>query len=167
MAKKTSRKRPVRESKRVSKRTVSKTDGKPHVRFSDRLTASLEEVSNIIEENKTTLDAIQDIALEVTRTAGVLGAAAARYARMVDSVLDTAVPILSNIPLVNQKILDVIVDLQELANNIIEVCAVADKVIPDVEDGLRNADVVKLQAHTGDLEKMTTALQRILPAANS
>jgi uncharacterized protein Yka (UPF0111/DUF47 family) len=167
VTKKTSRKTPGRAPKKASKRTVDKIGGKPHVRFSDRLTASLEEISNIIEENKTTLDAIQDIALEVTRTAGVLGTAAARYARMVDSVLDTAVPILSNIPLVNQRTLDLIIDLQELANDILKVCTAADKVIPDLEEGLLNADVVKLQAHTGDLEKMTAALQRVLPASSN
>jgi hypothetical protein len=167
VTKKTSKKTPGRVPKKASKRTVDKIGSKPHVRFSDRLTASLEEVSNIIEENKTTLDAIQDIALEVTRTARVLGTAAARYARMVDSVLDTAVPILSNIPLVNQRTLDLIIDLQELANNILEVCTAADKVIPDLEEGLLNADVVKLQAHTGDLEKMTVALQRVLPASSN
>lgn len=167
MTRKTSRTTSDRVPKKVSKGTVARMDGKPHVRFSDRLTASLEEVSNIIEENKATLDAIQDIALEVTRTAGFLGAAAARYARMVDSVLDTAVPILSNIPLVNQRTLDLIIDLQELANNILEACTVADRVIPDLEEGLLNADVVKLQAHTGDLEKMTAALQRVLPASSN
>jgi hypothetical protein len=36
-------------------------------------------------------------------------------------------------------------------------------VITDVDEGLRNADVAKLNAHAGDLQKMTKALQKVLP----
>lgn len=157
-----------RMTRKVSKKKRdTKTGGKSYVRFSDKLTASLEEVNRVIQENKATLDAIQDVALELTRVAGVLEATASKYVRMVDSVLETAVPILSTIPLVPQKTLEVITELQDLANGILEVCTTADKVIGDVEDGLLNADVTKLKAHTGDLQKMTKALQKVLPASKS
>jgi hypothetical protein len=165
MAKKTGRKVPRKSPGSASKTKVAKPGTEPDVRFSEKLTASLEEVVDIIDENKATLDAIQDIALEVTRVAGFLQATAAKYARMVDSVLDTAVPILQSIPLVSDKVLDVIVELQELANNILDICTTADKVIPDVEQGLMKADVVRLQKHSGELQKVTKALQKVLPAS--
>jgi hypothetical protein len=159
MAKRTGQKVPRRSPSSTGKKRVAKPDTEPYVRFSEKLTASLEEVVDVID------DAIQDIALEVTRVAGFLQATAAKYARMVDSVLDTAVPILKGIPLVSDKVLDVIVELQELANNILDVCTTAEKVIPDVEQGLMKADVVRLQKHTGDLQKVTQALQKVLPAS--
>ena len=149
--------------KEVSKKRVTKTSVKSYVRFSDKLTASLEEVNRVIQENKATLDAIQDIALELARVAGVLEATVSKYINMVNSVLETAVPILSNIPLVPEKTLKVVTELQDLAKDILQVCTTADKVISDVEDGLLNADVTKLKAHTGDLQKMTKALQKVLP----
>jgi len=82
-------------SRKVSRKRGTKTSGESYVRFSDKLTASLEEVNRVIQENKATLDAIQDIALELTKAAGVLEATASKYVSMVDSVLETAVPILS------------------------------------------------------------------------
>ena len=158
---------PEEIGKRVSKKRGTKTSAKSYVRFSDKLTASLEEVNRVIQENKATLDAIQDIALELARVAGVLEATASKYINMVNSVLETAVPILSNIPLVPEKTLKVVTELQDLAKDILQVCTTADKVINDVEDGLLNADVTKLKAHTGDLQKMTKALQKVLPNSKS
>jgi hypothetical protein len=163
MSRKQSRK-PAKASKKPSRKTSRKKSGEPHVRFSDKLTASLEEVNRIIQENKATLDSIQDIALELTRAAGALEGIVSKYVKMVDSALETAVPILKNIPLVSDKVMEVVTEIQDLTEDILDICTTADKVIKDVEYGLANADVSKLKAHTGDLQKMTRALQGILPA---
>jgi hypothetical protein len=82
---------------------------------------------------------------------------------MVGSLLETAVPIMRNIPLVPPRTMELVEDLRALANTILNVCADADKVITDVGDGLQNADMAKINAHTGDLQKMTRTLQRVLP----
>jgi hypothetical protein len=150
-------------SKASTRKRPSGKKGESYVRFSDKLAGSLEDIGRIIEENKQTMDSIQDIALELTRVAGVLEATASRYAGMVDGLLDTAVPLLRNIPLVPPRTMELITDLQKLANTILDVCTTADKVITDVGDGLMKADVGKINAHTGDLQKMTKALQRVLP----
>jgi hypothetical protein len=137
--------------------------GDTYVRFSDKLVGSLQDIGRIIEENKQTMDSIQDIGLELTRTAGMLQATASRYAGMVDGLLETAVPILRNIPLIPPRTMELVEDLQDLANTILDVCATADKVITDVGDGLQTANIAKINAHTGDLQKMTRTLQRVLP----
>lgn len=149
--------------KAAKSKKAAKTTAKGYVRFSDKLTGSLEQIGRIIEENRETMDSIQDIGLELTRTAGVLQATASRYAGMVDSLLDTAVPILRNIPVIPPKTLEMVTDLQELANTILDVSTTADKVITDVRDGLETANIAKINAHTGDLQKMTKALQKVLP----
>jgi hypothetical protein len=151
-------------NKRVAAKRDVKAGAKPYVRFSDKLTGSLEEIGRIIEQNKETMDSIQDIGLELTRAAGLLQATASRYVGMVDSLLDTAVPIMRTIPIVPPKTLEMVTELQELANNILEVCGTADRVITDVGAGLEKGDIAKLSAHTGDLQKMTQALQRVLPS---
>jgi hypothetical protein len=150
-------------SKASTRKRRAGKKGESYVRFSDKLAGSLEDIGRIIEENKQTMDSIQDIALELTRVAGVLESTASRYAGMVDGLLDTAVPLLRNIPLVPPRTMELITDLQELADTILDVCTSADKVITDVGDGLMKADVGKINAHTGDLQKMTKSLQRVLP----
>jgi hypothetical protein len=39
-----------------------------------------------------------------------------------------------------------------------------EKVLPGVEAGLTSADMVKLKASTGDVQKLTKFLQALLPA---
>jgi hypothetical protein len=137
--------------------------GEPYVPFSDKLVGSLEDISRIIEENKATMDSIQEIGLALARAARALQAMAFKYVGMVDRLLDNAVPILRSIPLVPKQTMKTIENLQDLANDILEVCTRADQVITDVDDGLRNADVTKLNRHSGDLQKMTRTLEKVLP----
>jgi hypothetical protein len=145
------------------KKKPVKAGEKPYVRFSDKLAGGLEDISQIIEENKATMDSIQEIGLALASAARALQAMASKYVSMVDRLLDTAVPILRNIPLVPKQTMKTIENLQNLANNILDICTTADKVITDVDAGLRNADVAKLNAHAGDLQTMTKSLQRVLP----
>jgi methyl-accepting chemotaxis protein len=148
-----------------SPRTKQRVSGGAYVKFSDKLTESWEDVNRIIQENKATLDAIQETALELTKIAGALEAIATKYAKMVNSVLDTAVPVLKNIPLMNEKILGIVTDVEEFAENILDICTKADRVIQDVEAGLTAADVSKLKGHVGELGNMTKAMRRIIPAS--
>jgi len=145
------------EKKRVKRGQQS------YVRFSDKLAGGLDDISRIIEENKATMDSMQEIAIALAGAAGSLQATASKCVGMVDRLLDTAAPILRNIPLVPTQTMKTIENLQKLANNIIDVCATADRVITDVDAGLQTADVTKINVHTGDLQKMTKTLQRILP----
>jgi len=160
-----SSKKRVPTGKKVPGKTKGRAEGEPYVRFSDRLTASLEEINRVIQENKATIDAIQDIALELVRAAGALEEIASKYAKMVDSALETAVPILRNIPLVSDKVMGVVTEVQEFAQGILDVCTTAERVIPNVEAGLVNADIAKLKAHTGDLQKMTESVRKVIPVA--
>lgn len=148
--------------KSVGRRVAGK-GGQSYVPFSDKLVGSLEDISRIIEDNKATMDSIQEIGLALAGAARALQAMAFRYVSMVDRLLDTAVPMLRNIPLVPKQTMKTIENLQSLANNIIDICTRADQVITDVDAGLRNADVAKLNAHKGDLQNMTKTLQRVLP----
>jgi len=155
-----------RAAKKVgASRKARKASSEPYVKFSDKLTESWEDVNRIIEENKATLDAIQETALQLTRIAGALEAIATRYAKMVNSVLDTAVPVLKGIPLMNEKVLGIVTDIEEFAENILKICTKADRVITDVEAGLETADVSKLKGHVGELGNLTEKMRSIIPAS--
>jgi hypothetical protein len=159
------RRKPSKKEATISsaKRKSARTGQQSYARFSDKLADGLGDISRIIEENKATMDSMQEIGIALAGAAGSLQATAAKYVGMVDGLLDTAVPILRNIPLVPTQTMKTIENLQKLANSIIDVCATADRVITDVDAGLRTADVTKINVHTGDLQKMTKTLQRILP----
>jgi uncharacterized protein Yka (UPF0111/DUF47 family) len=149
----------------VSSKAGRRAGSGSYVKFSDKLTESWEDVNRIIQENKATLDAIQETALELTQVAGGLEAIATKYANMVNSILDTAVPILKSVPLVNEKIVDVVTEVEEFAENILSICTKADRVIQDVEVGLTTADADKLKVHIGELGNMTQAMRSIIPAS--
>ena len=154
-----------RPPKKKSPKMGQRTGSGSYVKFSDKLTESWEDVNRIIQENKATLDAIQETALELTKIAGALEAIATKYAKMVNSVLDTAVPVLKNIPLMSEKVLGVVTDIEEFAENILNICTKADRVIRDVEAGLTTADVSKLKGHVGELGNVTKTMRGIIPAS--
>ena len=149
-------------AKRTTRRSTRKSDDS-YVKFSDKLTDSLEEITRVIQENKETLDSIQDVSLQLVRVANTLEAITTKYAGLVNSVLENAVPILSNIPLVSKKVIGILDEVQEFTGNVLEISTMVGGVIDDVEEGLAKADVVKLQSRSGDLKKITRSLEKVLP----
>ncbi|HTX93070.1 MAG TPA: hypothetical protein VMC09_17790 [Anaerolineales bacterium] len=135
------------------------------VHFSDKMTESLMNINKVIQDNKSTLDSIQDMAIELTRAIQSLEAAAVKYVRMADKVLETIVPLLKGLPIVGKEVLDFATEAQELAAKIVNACEMAEKVLPGVEAGLTNADMVKLKTSTGDVQQLTHSLQALMPAA--
>ena len=130
-----------------------------YVRFSDKLTAGLNDINRIIAENKQTLDAVQDIGLELTNTVAAFEQAAVKYIRMIDGFLVNAAPLIKNIPFVPKNIVALATQAQTLAQQVLDACTGAEKIIGDVQYSLTNADVTKLKAHTGDLQKLSKNLQ--------
>ncbi|MBM3151715.1 MAG: hypothetical protein FJZ96_05850 [Chloroflexi bacterium] len=136
-----------------------------YVHFSDKMTESLANINKVIQENKKTLDSIQDMAVELTRAIRSLETAVIKYVRMADKALAAIVPVLKNLPLVGKDVLEFAGDAQALAKKIVTACELAEKVLPGVEAGLTTADMTRLQASTGEVQKLTKSLQGLMPAA--
>ncbi len=137
---------------------------KNYVHFSDKMTQSLMNINKVIQDNRSTLDSIQDMSVELTRAIQSMEAAAIKYVKMVDKVLDTIVPILKGLPFVGKEVLGFAAEAQELANKLVAACEMAEKVLPGVEAGLTNADMARLQSSTGDVKRLTASLQGLMPA---
>jgi hypothetical protein len=135
-----------------------------YVHFSDKMTEALMNINRVIQDNKKTLDSIQDMAIELTHTIRSLQAIAIRYVRTVDSILETIVPIMKKLPIVPDQITDFAEEALELAKKIVTASDLADKVLPGVEAGLTTADMTKLQASTGQVQQLTRTLQGLMPA---
>ena len=80
----------------------------------------------------------------------------------VDGVLEQAIPVMKNIPLVPKKILALAVKIEATTTKFLAACELAEKVLPGVEEGLTTANMTKLQASTVDVQRLTTSLQSLV-----
>ncbi len=142
---------------------VSKTGTVSYVKFSDKLTGSINDIVKIIEQNKEMIDSIQEIALELTSSIGSLHTLTVKYARTANGILDVLLPILKNLPLIPKNIMAMLVNLESITQKIIDNEVSTSKTIVDVRSGLQTGDANKLKAHAGQLQAVTKSITAIIP----
>src|SRR5512147_2776366 len=74
------------------------------VKFYDKLTDSLSDITKMIEEHKSMIDSIQEVALELTNSIGTLHTLTVKYAGIANSILDALLPIVRNLPLIPKNV---------------------------------------------------------------
>ena len=134
-----------------------------YVHFSDKMTGALKNISNVIEDNRGTLDSIQDMAVQLTRTIISLRAIVMKYVETADNLLEKLVPIMENLPIIPDKVMDFAHDAQTWAKKISDVSDMVEKVLPGVERSLTTADIAGLQTSAGDVANLTRSLQAMIP----
>ena len=141
--------------------------GKPtsYVKFSDKLTQSIDDIQKIIESHKQMIDSIQEVALELTSSIGTLHTLTVKYARTANQILDVLLPIIKNVPLIPKNVTQMLTNLEALTQKIIDNEASTNKTITDVRGGLQTGDVNKLKAHAGQLQNVTKTITSIIPKA--
>lgn len=122
-------------------------------------------IGKVIDENKSTLDSIQDMAVELTRAIRSLRTVVMKYVEMVDNVLETIVPIMEGLPIFPESVKEFARDALALTKKISTASELAEKVLPGVEASLMSADISGLQASTGDVAKLTRSLQELIPTS--
>jgi hypothetical protein len=133
------------------------------VKFSDKLTGSLRDITGMIEEHKSMIDSIQEIALELTNSIGTLHTLTVKYAGIANNILDGLLPIAKSLPIIPKNILDMLINLESMTQKIIDSNAKTAQTISDVQTGLKTGDVNKIKGHSGELQNVTKALTAILP----
>jgi hypothetical protein len=134
-----------------------------YVKFSDKLTMSLHDISRMIEEHKTMIDSIQEVALELTTSIGTLHTLTVKYAGIANNILDALLPIVNSLPIIPQGVKTLLTNLEAITQKIIDTNASTSKTITDVQSGLRTGDVNKIKGHAGQLQALTRSLTSILP----
>lgn len=142
---------------------VSKSGAVSYVKFSDKLTASITDITKIIEQHKEMIDAIQEVAIELTSSIGSLHALTVKYARTANQILDVLLPIVKNLPIIPAKVKEMLVNLEAITQKIIDNEAATSKTITDVNAGLKTGDANKLKAHAGQLQAVTRTITSIIP----
>jgi hypothetical protein len=155
---------PAQPSGRSGLSNVSTSAGQvSYVKFSDKLTDSLNDISRMIQEHKDMIDAIQEVALELTNSIGSLHTLTVKYAGIANSILDVLLPIVKNLPIIPKNVIDMLVNLESMTQKIIDNQASIAKTITDVQGGLRSGDVSKIKGHAGELQAVTRTITGILP----
>ena len=157
-----SAKKPAGKKPAASKPAAQPAAGE-YMHFSDKITGALRNIGDVIEDNRGTLDSIQDMAVQLTRTVISLRAVVMRYVETADNVLEKVVPILEKLPIVPDKVMDFAHDAQGWAQKISEASDLVERVLPGVERSLTTADISGLQASTGEVANLTRALQAMIP----
>jgi methyl-accepting chemotaxis protein len=139
------------------------SSSKNYVHFSDKLTGTLQDITKAIEENKEIIDTVQELGIDLSRTIASLSVTAIKYVKMVDSVLDLVVPVITGIPLIPKKTTDSLNNLRSLVDKIVASCEKSQQISADVEKGLVSGDVTKLKSHSADLKNVTASIRGILP----
>jgi len=152
--------KPVPQKRQRKSKPVKKES---YVKFSDKLTDSLEDISKMISEHKEMIDAIQETALELTTAIGTLNKITVKYAGIANDILDVLLPIIEKIPLIPDKLEALLIQLEKWTQKIIDNNEKTTKTITDVHSGLKSGDVSKIKAHSSDLRKVTRSLTAILP----
>jgi hypothetical protein len=134
-----------------------------YVKFSDKLSMSLTDISRMIEEHKTMIDSIQEVALELTTSIGTLHTLTVKYAGIANNILDALLPIVNSLPIIPQSVKTLLTNLEAITQKIIDTNASTSRTITDVQSGLRTGDVNKIKGHAGQLQALTRSLTSILP----
>ena len=151
----TSTRRPIKA--RAAAKPVS------YVRFSDKLTDSLNDIEKMIQDHKNMIDSIQEIALELTTSIGSLHTLTVKYASIANKILDGLLPIVKNLPIIPKKILQLLVNLEKITQKIIDNDTKTAKTIKEVRSGLKTGDMNKIKGHAGELKKVSKSITAILP----
>lgn len=143
--------------------TPAKATAGSYVKFSDKLTGSITDITKIIEQHKGMIDSIQEIALELTTSIGSLHTLTVKYARTANSILDALLPILKNLPIIPRNVMQLLTNLEGITQKIIDNEKSTVKTITDVQTGLRTGDVNRIKGHAGQLQAVTRTLTAMLP----
>jgi hypothetical protein len=133
------------------------------VKFSDKLTDSLNDITKMIEEHKSMIDSIQEIALELTTSIGTLHTLTVKYAGIANNILDGLLPIARGLPIIPKNILEMLINLESITQKIIDSKDQTTRTITDVQTGLKTGDVNRIKGHAGELQNVTRMLTAILP----
>jgi hypothetical protein len=134
-----------------------------YVKFSDKLSDSLNDISKMIQDHKNMIDTIQEVALELTNSIGSLHTLTVKYAGIANSILDGLLPIAKGLPIIPRNILQMLINLESVTQKIIDNQTQTSKTITEVQSGLKTGDVNKIKGHAGALRSVTKTLTSILP----
>jgi len=119
----------------------------------------------VSRRDKEMTDAIEEIALEMTRTIAAIQALTFKYIERVNRILDAIIPLLSLIPGVNRKLDEAgISDARSTSRVIVDICTQIERIVLGTKQALINKDSKKLMSYSSALREATEELNKALAA---
>jgi ABC-type transporter Mla subunit MlaD len=137
--------------------------GKSYTPLSKKLTGSIGQITDVIEDNAKLMDTVQEVAIQLTHAMGSLHTLTVKYAGTANSILDVLSPLMGSLPLIPKRAKDVLGNLEHITQRIVDTQASTGRTIADVQMGLTMADVTKLRGHADELQSLTKSLLAVLP----
>ncbi len=153
---------PARGASTKAPAAVAKSSGQV-VKFSDKLTDSLEDITGMINKHKDMIDSIQEVSLDLTELIGNLHTWALKYAGIVNQVLDNLLPIIEKLPIVPEKVTKLLKDIEGYTQKLLDTQEATSKTIADVQNGLKTGDVERIKNQSGELKKAAESISKMLP----
>ncbi len=137
--------------------------GKSYTPLSKKLTGSIGQITDVIEDNAKLMDTVQEVAIQLTHAMGTLHTLTVKYAGTANSILDVLSPLMGSLPLIPKRAKAVLGNLEHITQRIVDTQASTGRTIADVQMGLTTADVTKLRGHADELQSLTKSLLAVLP----
>lgn len=121
--------------------------------------------TRVSKKDREMTKAIEEIALEMTRTIAAIQALTFKYIKRVDRILDVIIPLLTLIPGVSRKLDEAgISDARSASRVIVDTSTQIESTVRNAERALINKDSKKLRGYSGALREATEALKKALAA---
>ena len=112
-------------------------------------------------------EAIEEIALELTRTISATQSLTFKYIKRVDRILDAVIPFLTIIPSVSKKLEEVgISNARNASKVIVDTSTQIENIIQDTQKALVDRDPKKLRDYSNSLRRATESLKEALAGHN-
>jgi hypothetical protein len=115
-----------------------------------------------LRENQATIDALQELSVELVGSTFAVQAFVLRYANEIADVTRVALPILKRIPVVSGRVREWKLDqVPHLCERAIAVTTDAEVAIKELERALRNADFTLLKRYAGSLVSLKEQMRKL------
>ncbi|MBK1986789.1 hypothetical protein A0J48_004395 [Sphaerospermopsis aphanizomenoides BCCUSP55] len=119
-----------------------------------------QEISRLIEKNKTSIDLAQETAIELTKTVNLMESFTISHIKALDKTTDMVVPLVTTLPIVGRKLDNMgISKLQNVSKHLVEMMLKLENITQDMEKSLVNADAQKLAVYTQKLRKISQKIR--------
>jgi ABC-type multidrug transport system fused ATPase/permease subunit len=118
-----------------------------------------------IRDSREAIDAIQSIAIELTRAISLLQALVFRYEEQVRPIVEAVTGLVQRIPPLRERVgAERLANVNQLTKAVVQTSARAEELITEIERSLVRGDVKRLVGYGKDLNELTQVLREALAA---
>lgn len=116
-----------------------------------------------IRDNEETIDALQDVSLELTRFAWAIQSFTFKHVQKINKAVQIIYPLVVDVPIIGPRVKELgLEDVRSVSELIVETTTGSEAVIRDVESALINSDFRVLKKYSKDIKSLVGVLKQSL-----